>query len=1577
MKSVDATHDYLHSSLHSLNATGPNGFEGLIREILENWTGQKLRLARSGSQSGKDASSDSSSDIMIAAEMKRYERDSSLSLRNLLGGFAEVIQSHPDLDLWILAATTEIGDKESEGLKKLAEQAGIEILLLDSRISGSGYLDVFCVKYPDLIKAFLLRNIPNINMEELASAIATIQHHANYERTIQQLNEIFDNTVFGFNSTRGKAFQWLVNRIDTRAESMSTFSQDIGLHDKQRRPPIVRAHLNNQFDSWWNNRKTNSAHVALLGEEGTGKTWAAMAWLVEKFDKDTDPIILPITSAQLSGGTGLDSLIIDMLIKRCGKTDKFWRKRLDGWRRGERTIKPLFLLYLDGLNEKPKFCWNSLISQANASDWDGYVTIFMTSRKDFYKANVAFKALGITEIETKGYDDDELNQELDRAGIKTPDTIPNDLRSLIRRPRYCDLALRYFAPLLDSGDLTIERLLYQDYKDRVQKKLNLPVTDDDFNQMLCNLAKKYMHGHSSFDKAAIRSVLPGADDNDTILQEIIDGGLLVKTDLRSTPYRVEPQRLIYGLGMILADQLAEEAFVSTEEYVNAAQTWLEPQSDMDMKVSIVGAAVFMSIMDKDYPFRARQALLRIWIGARNMTETQERAVTAYLPDCASDIAEVSDIFWSTGYDNGVAQDRLAVSFLKHRDDARVKPLLVNACNRWTSYVNINGHPFDRHSRNANIEELRQDLFKRLGKEVAIGDTIIFHDRKFYITEDDNLLRMARFVLFLVSGGDRLSFIETFIQWAISRRLMGRYSEFEEAAWVLRLADEDLWDAFAPHVTKMAMSQDETLKKAASLLLTCIGNRPANELLKAYLDNLYPKSTLQIEYEKDPYSSIFALPSRDHCEPCMARDDLPVWRIAEKIKKYLDDPDIKAPERFIVRLRETVGSLPVTGYRASFSHSIEDHQIETFIPVLARFAYQNLAELMRQTVHTLDQRNDEGVRQLLIHLPELGIILNESEIATLDKYLAIYHRKACVWPEIRDGGILDREMFAEARGTLARIMHLKADEIAPFILNRPEKAADFESFEDFFLPLPAETIDFYLSQLLTELSPLTICRLLWLLGISRPVLSDAHRSKLIEWMDSADRDIEYCSYKFVWSSGDQNLVNHVLQQSGTLHPETSRTDAWIANIYWKHGRNIPCEKLARRLPLEWVGNIIGNTSCHIDDIRLYANLLDSIWQHIAQNKDIKDILYLTPDVETDQKDGATFVHYHEPSIDRSTRFISLHMSWRSGNSENKNSSPNLSLQESSEEFAERQRLFHEQIESVVSAEGTRWRYCQLNTETMAHVCRAYPHIIDKWVNEFMECPSEQRLLISCSGFYQSLCAALFTIGHPQSIVLWRKIRQQPYPVTFNDSIAGTDWMTCIPFSTMPFLHSINASSELLENCCSDIGLLELATAACAYKQQSWILEKAKDLIAKPQLCCRAKGLMLISLADNMDKEISIIMQSSDLESTWVEKLLPEIKYLHNRNRWAHYWYNRFLTVPDHDEAFACFQLFLKTIDRRCRLWMDELAEGAQQAFGYAERRTRFCSINNDQIRKAIKDNEKELNDHFLTLKFEKGQILPFL
>ena len=1576
MRSAITREDYLLSSLISLKPTGPTGFEGLIRELLESWTGHAFRLARAGSQSGKDVTSDSPSGIFIAAEMKRYDQESSLRLRDLLGGFSEAIQSLPNLDLWVLATTTEIGDKETEGIKKQSEQSGIESLLLDSRADGSGYLEAFCAKYPDVINDFCRKNIPDIKIEALNSRIHSIQNHANYEKSVKQLSEILDAAVFGFNGARYRASRWLSSHIDSRIESMAAFLQDIGLHDKNRRSPIIRNSLNGRLNSWWKNRNVESAHAVLLGEEGTGKTWAAMAWLASRFGGEAGPILIPVTSIQLSGTTDLCELIVEILIKRCGKTEKFWKKRLKGWLSRPEADGPLFLLYLDGLNEKPNVPWRNLIVQANSRDWCGRVAIYMTSRKEFYQKKVAFGASGIKEIETTGYDDTELHQELDRAGISKSVIIPEELRFLIRKPRYCDLALQYFAQLLASGDLTVERLLYQDYKEREAKKLGQPVTEEDFNQILCELARKYINGVRSFGKADLVTILPAVDESGAVLQEIIDGGLLEKSNQLSAPYRVETLRLVYGLGMVLADHISNEPRLSIDEYTDAAETWLEPQPDMELKVSIVGTAAFMSIMNNNYPINARRALLRLWIGSRNMTDSQERAVSAHLPYCVHDIVEIADTFWSTHQDNGVAQGRLATAFLKLRDDSKVKPILIEACKRWMSYVNINGHPLDRHLKNANIDELKRDLFKRLGKNVAIGNKVCFYDRTFFIIEDDNLLRMARFAMFLISAGDRLPFIEAFFQWAISRRLMGRHSEFDEAAWVLRLADEDLWPAFAPNLTQMAMSDDETLKKAAHLLLDCISSRAANELLEEHLYNLYPATMLQLEYGKDPYASIFALSSRDDYEPCMARDDLQLWHIASKINKYLADPDITAPDRFILRLCEAAQSLPASGYHASFSHTIEDHQIETFLPILARFTFQNLAELLRRAVQTIDQRNDEGIRQLLIHLPELGIVLHAPELGILDKILAIYHRKACIWPRHGDCGPLDREIFAEARGALVRIMHLTADETVAFILNRPDKALDLESLEQWFQPLPEKTVGDYLLRLLTESSPVSQYRIMWLLYNSKPVLSDAHRRMLIAWTESSDNALKYCALQFAWLAGDQGLIDHILHKDGSLHPETSRIDSWIANIYWKYGRDLPLHILIHRLPLEWVGDIICENSCRSDDVQQFANLLNSVWQIVVQHKEIDDIVFLSPQVEKYQKAGANFIHYEEPSSDRSIRFISSYMSWHSGRHEEETGNPNFSLQESPEDFAARQRMFHEQIKVLLHEERTRWRYCQLNTEVLTYVCRDNPEMVEKWIDAVFENNSGNDPLFSYNGFYQSLCSALVKIGHPRGFMLWRKIREHPHRVNFNDGRAGCDWMTCLSFSAMPSADAGNAAVELLENCQSDIGLLELANTACAYRQQTWILERTQDLIGRPQLWLRAKGLMFISLAD-MEQEIDSLIQSSDFNGTWVEKLLPQMKYLHDRNQWARHWYNRFLTVSDNDEAFACFQLVLKSIDRRCRLWMDELDEGARMTGDVGKRRRNFRLINNDQIKRAIKENEKELDDHFLTLKFEKGQILPFI
>jgi hypothetical protein len=68
-------------------------------DLLECWIGQPFRLARSGTQSGKDATSDISPANAIAAEMKRYREEISLNSRELSGELLEAATTLPGLDL--------------------------------------------------------------------------------------------------------------------------------------------------------------------------------------------------------------------------------------------------------------------------------------------------------------------------------------------------------------------------------------------------------------------------------------------------------------------------------------------------------------------------------------------------------------------------------------------------------------------------------------------------------------------------------------------------------------------------------------------------------------------------------------------------------------------------------------------------------------------------------------------------------------------------------------------------------------------------------------------------------------------------------------------------------------------------------------------------------------------------------------------------------------------------------------------------------------------------------------------------------------------------------------------------------------------------------------------------------------------------------------------------------------------------------------------------------------------------------------------------------------------------------------
>lgn len=1565
-KQAKVINDYLLDFLRSLPATGPNGFEGLIRVLLEKWTRLTFRLARSGSQFGKDGTAETHGPFSVTFETKRYKETTELNARELSGELLQVKTAFPSLDLWVLAATKEVGDL-AEDLRKSAIQLDVDILVVDARADGIGPLQVLCAEYPQVIADFCQRNNKSSVVKSIARHIENIKKSAHFPSAVERLRKSLTTTVFGTASARIDSYNWLKKQITNKKEAYAAFSQDIGLLEIGSRR-ILRSSINHSLDSWWNSCKAYSSVCALMGEEGAGKTWALFSWLVEKFDDASGPIVLPITTAQLSVCTDLIEIIATALHQRCGRVQDFWLKRIESWQQRPRSDEPLFLLCLDGLNERPDFPWRKILAQASSDKLLGQIAIIVTCRSEIWRKNIS---TGVKEviIETLGYDDAELQQALEASDLKLSQ-IPPALQPLIRKPRYCDLVAQHFTAMVKSGDMTVERLLYEDCKDKERRKLNQPVSDEDFRAILCSLAKQYYDGIATISKNTLKQYLPSADATGTMLQEIIDGGLLIHSGSIEPTYKVDPRRLIHGLGMLLADHLNNN---STETSVSALadviRAWLEPQPDMDMKASVVGAAVFFSLVEQNYKANSRRALLLFWINIRNMSDEQEENICAYLPECAEDMATIADVCWRTSHDNGMAHTRLAHAFLKRRDDGRVKPALIRAVNRWMSYVNIKGQRFERGSDDKHLPEISEAINKRFGCNLVPGNDANFLEWSFPITDDDGLLRLARFALLIISGGDRLSFIEAFVRWAVSRRLMGRDAELDEAAWTLRLSDEELWLHLGPILTQMVKSEDDTLRKAAHLLASCLGCKEAYALRTAQLAGLYPPSEWHIEHEKDPLASTLGTISRDQCVPCMQRDDLALHQIERKIERYILDPAIDAPQNFIDRLSDAAIYLPVQGFNASFSHSIEDHSIEQMEPFLARFAPHDYCNMLRRAISTLPTRDEEGKRQLLIHLPDIALVLQTAEIEILTKILSEYWDNSAKWEGAESGGLIEREIFAESMGFLALSTSLSAEELAETILSRPNHARDLLRLQHWFDVLPGNDVCDFLNRLLIETDNHKLIRMLWVLASSKPQLSGPHCEVLKKLLESSDDKLRGITYRFIWATQDTDLIDYVLNQKRSLlSPENLWADAWYFEIFNRFGNERPFDELLTSLRLPELARMLHRRGCIKEEVAQFVVLLNGIWQRIAKQNRVETSVFPPIEVNSSSDCGVNFSQQSLPSESTSRRFVSSDSCWGSGTLATTNDFDGAFTVETDKQYSDRHRAINNKLKELAEKEETSWWSLELPIELLRCICRDYPEIAKEWVDAAL---NSKSILVSCEGFYQFLCAALVDVDPIMGFSLWDRLRTGRSNIHFRDE-TNCDLMTRLPFLASPSRETEGIRNNMLDACVSDADLIEFATVAVSCNCGKWLMGQVEVLLQSPILWRRAKGLMLACLSD-LDIDFEKLISESAVSGTWVESTFDSLRGLYSRNRWARYWYERFLTVDDEDDAYSAYVVFLKSTDRRCLLWMDSLDEGSQ----IKNKRIKFRATNYQQIERAINKNEKDHIDHFMTLKFQKGQLLPFI
>jgi hypothetical protein len=77
--SLEIAINVLGERLRKLHASGADGFEGLMRDALQEFTGHSYRIAKSGPQGGTDVRSSASNTIQIGLEAKRYEQNTEVA----------------------------------------------------------------------------------------------------------------------------------------------------------------------------------------------------------------------------------------------------------------------------------------------------------------------------------------------------------------------------------------------------------------------------------------------------------------------------------------------------------------------------------------------------------------------------------------------------------------------------------------------------------------------------------------------------------------------------------------------------------------------------------------------------------------------------------------------------------------------------------------------------------------------------------------------------------------------------------------------------------------------------------------------------------------------------------------------------------------------------------------------------------------------------------------------------------------------------------------------------------------------------------------------------------------------------------------------------------------------------------------------------------------------------------------------------------------------------------------------------------------------------------------------------------
>ncbi|MEM9121251.1 MAG: hypothetical protein AAGD09_25735 [Cyanobacteria bacterium P01_F01_bin.56] len=1572
--------------LRDLKASGTDGFEGLIARLIERLTERHFHLATSGYQEGRDISSSALNSNSIAVECKRYGA-SNLNVRDLQGGLTQALENILDLDIWVLVASRDVQSQADEALRQQANREGILYFAISTDDGTPSSLEILCANSIDVVSDYLGESS---QLYEFNSYLQDIYNQEIFQEKVYQLRNQFLSPLVGYENWRIEQTRHFLDSLSSESKSRIEFGQPLNVNSQNvnlvnRNEAWVQ--LNHWIEDWGQTHK----QMALLGEEGDGKTWCIASWLSYKARENSYfPPVVFLSSEKINSNEPID--LVSSYIERKNQSfnqnfnQRGWKNRINRWLNRKHNDFPLLILVLDGINERRKHqWWRRLIEKLNDKSWIKNIAILINCRKAYWQRYFSgLHYLQVSEYVLPPYSDEELAQALSFHELALHD-VGEDLLHLVRKPRYFDLMIKYRERIEESGDVTIARLIYEDWQDRYQRK-NLEMENQSFQEVIGNLAEKYRDENRYIrSQDVISDTLISFSDKGIVLEELSTGGILQRGI--SGRYFVNEHYLVYGLGLLLVDELWLYSELTEDQYSNVVAGWLEPHSEMDIKASICGFAVLHSLSLMEYPSSAKVALLNTWVNIKNPKESVAKDFISYLPVDPNSYISLSEIVWTDSIENQWAQDLLMQAFLRWKDNRKVRAELQTAFERWLGFINIYGLSSQRRVPpilGETIEDtqfqfaesievarnLRQEINERIGMDLEVGEQFELGVYKFTTVEDEGLLRLARVALAIISHLPRSTFMSAIVAGLLAEEFMGVKSKGNLTSWIIHTAEEPLWLLVEHEINKLLALDNPAAYRAAYRLLELEGSNLACEKQQTLPENSSSVDPFYAQIREDPCRWRFRW-SKSDCEQCLLREDLHPGHLAEQLKWHAADPALDVPENLWERLAGLVMTINVDEVLIAMGPTAEDIKLENYEIALCAYAPNFIAWLVKQIFKQIGSREGMALRQLSIQLKEYSLIFQSEE------YIQIFY----AWQNLLELSDFweDAEELAESFLFKEVLKILDANNQLKELLKRSDVCTDLIACEGLFLPI--HDWEFISDLLSSSLTLRGIQRVTWFLSSNPAAIPiEFIRDQLIPLVQHEDGLVRSSILRILHSLGDPELARHVIEHEWIQSGNNSYVEnLWGSLLVGRYAAAQSLELIKGRVSHICYGYSIQYQAIFNDVLDELTDELDHLIETIrTYSPDINfDSPFISIKSSADREKDLLMTHLKYPSNKPQApilKFTDKYSTW--GGLVGEEPQGPLPFFENSQQRDQRSDANRQILEVIEqhSESGNVWFSERIYPEALEKIILRDPGRLERWITPILSGQDSSHYLNLASSFYSSVCEALFNLGYEEeALELYKKLKSPDAFVQVRDQYTDIELIDYAFFRSQPSETIKSEWRSQLQTVKTDADFLQIVTLAWYGSGQDWLWSEVNVYLESSAMIDKIRaGMMLAFMPNDRSLEILGSYIEPQLES-WIKRFLIRARELWERHTSSRHWFQEFLQADEDLQAWTSFRLFLSCVDSRFWHWLPSLESYLHDK----PRKYEFFQSNIDTIKNRIRKNEKPLREHYFGHKVLQGEVWPWL